>query len=65
MLEKLKGRAAAAANETGKPHAVYNLNRYAPLYVVREYKGGEAEFIAYPDADAIDDFNYAGSRHHY
>ena len=36
-LEHAKRMAQQAADREGKAHCVMNLNRYSPLYVVREH----------------------------
>jgi len=48
-LERIKRDAQATANREGKPMVVYNLNCYAPLYVIRDYRDGaetKREFVA-------------------
>jgi hypothetical protein len=53
QLEKIKRDAQAAANRDGRPVAVFNLNLYNPLYVMRHVAAGaaapkDALFVALP-----------------
>lgn len=36
-LEKIRTMAKATANRSGVTVAIYNFNRYSPLYVIRDY----------------------------
>ncbi len=52
-LERVKLMAQREANRDGKPMVVMNLNRYSPLYVVREHlptrpMSDAIVFVAYP-----------------
>ena len=49
-LEKIKATAQRDADRTGKPMAVYNLNRFSPLYVVRSEIRDTAVYVAQPQA---------------
>jgi hypothetical protein len=39
-LETIRRRAQAAANRNQTPMVVFNLNRYSPMYVIREWQPG-------------------------
>ncbi len=50
-LEKAKAMAQRDADRTRKPMAVYNLNRFSPLYVVRSEIHDSAVFVAQPSQE--------------
>lgn len=43
-LERLSAQAQSAANRDGKPYAVFNLNRFGWLPVIREADSFEGEY---------------------
>lgn len=43
-LEQIRQRARLSANASGRPVVILNLNRFSPLYVVREpWEGAEKD----------------------
>ena len=57
QLDKIKRDAQSAANRSGDPVAVFNLNPYSPLYVMRSLPAHagvpkNAVFVAYPSTTA-------------
>jgi len=56
-LERLRVVAQQAADRDGKPKVILNLNRYSPLYVVRDAIEGE---VRKPESVVVERFEPMG-----